>query len=144
MVKILSNLSKQKAAILLTAALLVTCYVGSLAVQASTYYGYRGAVYAVTDLKYPSTTKNEPKKENDGPAINRYTNSTVPNIKLSSWVENSWNENCTNKKNYSSYGSVTMTYKNLANCKGCKHHLTVSTQAGVIDTAVISGTWTPN
>ena len=139
MVKILSNLSKQKAAILLTAALLVACYVGSLAVQASTYYGYSGAVYAVTDLKYPSTTKKEPKKENDGPAINRYTN-----IRLTSWVENSWNENCTKKKNYSSYGNVTMSYKNLANCKGYKHHLTVSTQAGVIDTAVISGTWTPN
>jgi hypothetical protein len=131
---------RKKAPLLIVAALLITCFAGSLIVQAATYYNYSGAVYAITD--YESSNQ---KKETTGSAYNNYQNSTTKGIKLVSWVENSSGTNCTYKTSYSSYKQVVMDYKDKASeHKGKYHHLNVSTQAGVVDTGVISGTWTPN
>lgn len=132
--------AKKRTSILLAAALLMTCCVGSLIVKAATYYNYSGAVYAITD--YESANK---KKETTGSAYNNYQSSTTKGIKLVSWLENAAGTNCTYKTSYSSYKKVVMDYKDKASDhKNKYHHLNVSTQAGVVDTAVVSGTWTPN
>lgn len=131
---------RKKTPILLAATLLITCCVGSLITQAATYYDYSGAVYAVTD--YESSNQ---KKQTTGSAYNNYKSSTTKGIKLVSWVENTSGTNCTYKTSYSSYKKVVMDYKDKASeHKGKYHHLNVSTQGGVVDTAVIAGSWTPN
>lgn len=132
---------RKKIPLFLAVVLLITCCAGSLIVQAATYHNYSGAVYAVTDYQ----SKDEI-KETTGSAYNNYQSSTTKGIKLVSWVENTAGNNCTYKTSYSSYQKVTMDYKGKASeHKSHKyHHLNVSTQAGEIDTAVVSGTWTPN
>lgn len=131
---------RKKAPLLLAVVLLITCCAGSWIVQAATYYNYSGAVYAIADYE-----SSDQKKNTTGSAYNNYQSSTTKGIKLVSWVENSSGTNCTYKTSYSSYKKVVMDYKDKASDhKGKYHHLNVSTQAGVVDTAVISGTWTPN
>ena len=122
--------------------LIVLGVVGSrlVAKAAATYGSYSGAVYAVTDYK----SSPEIKKNTNGSAINKYTSSNNSSIRLASWVENTSNENCTKKVYYNTYGTYYMSYKNLGNCSGKKHHLAISTQVGVVDTAVVSGRWTPD
>lgn len=134
---------KKRGTILLAMALIISCCTGSLAVKAATYDSYFGAVYAITD--YESGSR---KKQNSGAAYNKYTKSTTKGIKLVSWVEGDDNRNfnCTYKVSYHSYNKYAMDYrvKEGKNCKNHYHHLNISTQAGVIDTAVVSGKWTPN
>lgn len=130
---------KKRSAVVLTIALLAGCCFGSKLVNAATYHDFYGAVYAVTDAE--SANK---KKENTESAFFNYTYSTKPSIKLVSWIENIYGENKSRKASYSSYGSKTMDYKKASERVGYKHHLNVSTQAGVVDTAFLRGTWTPN
>ena len=59
-------------------------------------------------------------------------------------MENDSGTNTTYKTKFNSYRTVTMDYKKASERVGYKHHLNVSTQAGVVDTAFLRGTWTPN